>query len=270
MIGDVNQIPYIDRDQICPISHSKPSSFPKVTQTLKCSYRCPVDVVYALYKFYDGLYSKNKVVKSMRYLPYTENVTVISNTMENTLYLVHLQADKDYLIRQGYGVASNSRVLTINEAQGLTFRHTVLIRMNSKPLLIYDKIEFSIVAISRHTQLFVYYTDVSDATLSLIGSIMSMDELGLNAWNLVREMEDKSVGGDYFPEDVLMLPDSHAFFYEEPLLSLPHASHPQLRPGLAGVSLSNELRDRSWEEPVYSEDIRYLQLWYDDKFMVRV
>lgn len=25
-------------------------------------------------------------------------------------------------------------------------------------------------------------------------------------------------------------------------------------------------RDRPWEEPCYSEDIRYLQLWYDDKF----
>lgn len=105
MIGDVDQIPYIDRDQICPISYSQPSSF-------------------------------SKTIKSVSYKPYTNNATVISKNMDNTLYLFHLQADKEYLIRQGYGVATTSRVLTINEAQGLTFQHTVLIRMNSKPLLI--------------------------------------------------------------------------------------------------------------------------------------
>lgn len=99
MIGDVNQILYIDRDQMCPIRYSKPSSFAKVTQSLKCSYRCPVDVVYALHKFYDGLYSSNSVVKSVAYKPYTENVTIIPKDLEYTLYLVHLQADKEYLIR---------------------------------------------------------------------------------------------------------------------------------------------------------------------------
>ena len=33
MIGDVNQISYIDRDQICPIRYSKPSSIARVTQS---------------------------------------------------------------------------------------------------------------------------------------------------------------------------------------------------------------------------------------------
>ena len=136
MIGDVDQIPYIDRDQICPISYSQLSSFSKVARTLKCSYRCPLDVAYTFHRCYDGLYSKNETIKSVSYKPYTDNVTVISKSMDNTLYLVHLQADKEYLIRQGYGVATTSKALTINEAQGLTFQHTVLIRMNSKPLLI--------------------------------------------------------------------------------------------------------------------------------------
>ena len=51
--------------------------------------------------------------------------------------------------------------------------------------------EFSIVAISRHIDTFVYYTDVSDATSSLIGSAMSMDEHSPKTWNPIREMEDK-------------------------------------------------------------------------------
>lgn len=81
----------------------------------------------------------------------------------------------------------------------------------------------------------MYYTDVSDATLSLVESVSSMDDQTLTLINLIREMEDKSIGGDYFPEDISMLPDSHAFFYEEPLLSVPHASHSLLRPKSAGV-----------------------------------
>lgn len=81
----------------------------------------------------------------------------------------------------------------------------------------------------------MYYTDVSDATLSLVGSVSSMDDQTLTLINLIREMEDKSIGGDYFPEDISMRPDSHAFFYEELLLSVPHASHSLLRPKSAGV-----------------------------------
>jgi hypothetical protein len=53
---------------------------------------------------------------------------------------------------------------------------------------------------------------------------------------------------------------------QEPLLSIPHVTHSLLRPAQFNVPLSNELRERPWEEPAYSEDIRYLQLWYDDKF----
>lgn len=44
---------------------------------------------------------------------------------------------------------------------------------------------------------FVYY-DVSDATLSLVGSVSSMDDQALTLINLIREMEDKSVGGGLF------------------------------------------------------------------------
>lgn len=42
-----------------------------------------------------------------------------------------------------------------------------------------------------------------------------------------------------------------------------HASHSLLGPTTTGSMLSNELRERSWDETIHSEDIRYLQLWYD-------
>ena len=121
------------------------------------------------YKFYDDLCSRNPTVKSLTYKPFTENVTLIPKELENTLYLVRLQADKEYLIRQGFGAAKSSEVLTVNEAQSLTFKHTDLIRKNPKPLLIYDKVEYSIIAVSRHTETFVYYTDVPVA--ALVGKI---------------------------------------------------------------------------------------------------
>lgn len=47
---------------------------------------------------------------------------------------------------------------------------------------------------------------------------------------------------------------------------MPHASHSLLGPTTTGSMLSNELREIPWEETIHSEDIRYLQLWYD-KFL---
>ena len=71
------------------------------------------------------------------------------------MFLTHLQADKDELKKNGYGTGKGSKVLTINEAQGLTFKHIVNIGVTAKPVRIFAERSWAIVAISRHTDLYV-------------------------------------------------------------------------------------------------------------------
>lgn len=125
---------------------------------------------------------------------YTENVSLIEKNCDNTLYLVHFQADKDYLIKEGYGIGKGSKVLTIHEAQGLTFDKVLLMRLNSKPLMLYDKLAYSIVAISRHRKEFVYYSDVYDVTSRLIDVSVNEDSESLRVWNRVNKARDSRAG----------------------------------------------------------------------------
>lgn len=268
MIGDVNQIPYVDRDHICSLYYYHPSKFSNITMVLNCSYRCPLDVIYSLSYKYPGICGISKVTKSMEIKSYSENVTCIPKS-ENTLYLVHFQSDKDSLLREGYAKLKGSKVLTIHEAQGLTFQHTILIRTKSKPLLLYDKVEYSIVAISRHTKSFVYFTDASDATSSLINRSFDMSGKDLEEWNALQKVR-KAGGNLYFPSERMLLPDPHRYGFEDALLNIPHSTHPSMVPVVVNAAISYELHEKPVITPGMSVDINYLQAWYDDKFMEAV
>ena len=69
LIGDKNQIPFVDRDHIISLQYEHPSVFCDVTTTLKYSYRCPIDVVYTLRDIYPGIYIKNVRTNTMRVEP---------------------------------------------------------------------------------------------------------------------------------------------------------------------------------------------------------
>nr|UDL14011.1 MAG: RNA dependent RNA polymerase [Xiangshan martelli-like virus 3] len=269
MIGDVQQIPYVDRDHMFVQRYSRPDCFAGITKVLKCTYRCPIDVAMSLERHYPGLYSVSTVIRSMNTLSYSENVTSIPKNKDSCLYLVHFQADKDHFKREGYGVGHGATVLTIHEAQGLTFEHVILIRTNSKPLKLYDELAYSIVAISRHTRTFFYYSDVSDSTSKLIYSVSDVDCMTLRERNnrnkVMDGMSAGAVASDFVASEIVYDLDRHGFTYEEALLDLEHATHPVVRARVIGNSVTASAGCVPVSSVGLDEDVRYLQLWYDDK-----
>lgn len=130
LIGDVNQLPYIDRENLFKQLYVRPELVASVSQDLLCTYRNPMDVAYALSEVYSGIYSSRPVVKSLIRKPFKDEQ--IPKSLSNTLYLVHTQGEKQSLTIEGYGKGEGSRVLTIHEAQGLTYGRVVIVRTTTK------------------------------------------------------------------------------------------------------------------------------------------
>lgn len=262
MIGDIHQIPYVDREHMCSVLYHVPSRFADITKSLNRTYRCPVDVTYALSAFYEGLHTTNGIILSVRQLTYSGNVTHIDKACTNTLFLVHLQADKDALVSEGYGKASGSAVLTVHEAQGLTFNHVICIRRNSKPLEIFSSLPYAIVAISRHRESFVYYTDAEDAITGLVKKAKTLDASSLSVWNRKRYAANLSAGG-VMRAPMTIREDTHRTD-ENLTRDLPADTHNVLvLEKDTGISFA--LKEKPSLKGVWEEDLSYLQLWYDDK-----
>lgn len=166
LVGDRNQLPYIDRLNLFPLHYAKPQSI-NISKQLLCTRRNPQDVAYALSEIYSGIYSANTLSRSLS-LQAFKGARIPNNP--NTLYLTHTQAEKALLISQGYGKEQNSRTLTIHEAQGLTSESVIIVRTTEKRSNITCSVPHAVVAISRHTKTCVYYTDrrVDDAIARLI------------------------------------------------------------------------------------------------------
>ena len=119
LIGDVNQLPYINRENLFEMRYHRPNLVTKISQELLCTHRNPMDVAYALREIYSGMYSSAPRIKSLEQRRYKG--AQIPNTQPNTLFLVHTQEEKETLTNQGYGSGTGSCILTIHEAQGLTY-----------------------------------------------------------------------------------------------------------------------------------------------------
>lgn len=160
LIGDVNQIPFIDRLNLFQLSYVRPDKVASISRQLLCTHRNPVDVAYALRSYYPGIYSSCRDIRSLSRTRYSG--LAIPATNINTLYLTHTQGDKTTLKTQGVGSGDGSAVMTIHESQGLTFDHVVIVRPTTKPLPIFGSQPHAVVAISRHRKTCVYYSDVVD------------------------------------------------------------------------------------------------------------
>lgn len=160
LIGDVNQLPYIDRENLFELRYRRPDLVATVGQELMCTHRNPIDVAYTLREVYSGIYSARSKVHSLKLERYTGSQ--IPKTVPNTLFLVHTQDEKEHLISQGFGTGTGSRTLTIHEAQGLTYESVFIIRTMATKLRLHDSVPHAVVAVSRHTNTCVYYTDFSE------------------------------------------------------------------------------------------------------------
>ncbi|CAK1604660.1 unnamed protein product [Parnassius mnemosyne] len=190
LIGDINQLPYIDRENLFAMQYTRPSLVTTISQELLCTHRNPMDVAYALSEIYNGIYSSRSQVHSLERKRYTG--VVIPGTLPNTLYLVYTQAEKESLTSQGYGSGPGSRILTVHEAQGLTYGTVVIMRTTTEKHKIYDSVQHAVVAVSRHTVSCVYYTDdCDDATGRLIESAMAATTNRIKEYNLKMALKSR-------------------------------------------------------------------------------
>lgn len=269
IIGDIHQIPYVDREHMCELRYETPAVFADVTSVKEITYRCPMDVTYAISKLYPNLCTMSLVTLSVTQKPWSSNAAIIPKGVDQCLYLTHNQPDKDVLVKAGYGVGSGSTVLTIHEAQGLTFPHVICIRSQPRALAIFSRSEYALVAISRHTQSFVYYTDVPDALSAFIKRAQSMDPAALQSWNAPRlraaqkKLTPISAGGLLCEGETLMVPLTGATTGEY-ALGLPEVSHAPMMPTVPDRVAESTFRKLPKFRPNVDTDVAFLQTFYDD------
>ncbi|XP_046977642.1 uncharacterized protein LOC124543462 [Vanessa cardui] len=160
LVGDINQLPYIDRENLFEMRYCRPNLTTDITHELSCTYRCPMDVAYAISDVYRAIYSANPVVHSLKMDRFTG--AKIPTDQAGTLYLVYTQEEKKLLIDQGYGRGEGSRVMTIHEAQGQTYGEVIIVQTRRVGLSIHRSVPHAVVAITRHTNTCAYYTDCYD------------------------------------------------------------------------------------------------------------
>lgn len=269
IIGDIHQIPYVDREHMCKLQYETPAVFADVTSVKEITYRCPMDVTYAISDLYPNLCTMSLVTVSVNQKPWSSNNTHVTKTVEGCLYLTHTQPDKDALIKAGYGKGAGSAVMTIHEAQGLTYAHVVCIRSQPKALAIYSRSEYALVAISRHTKSFVYYTDVDDALTKLIRKAQSKDPAALQIWNAPRltaakkKLTPLTAGGLLWEADTVLSPLANPTTGDY-MAGLPEVSHAPLMPLAPERIAESSFRKLPKFRPNVDTDVAFLQTFYDD------
>ncbi|KAG8278058.1 Cadherin EGF LAG seven-pass G-type receptor 2 [Homalodisca vitripennis] len=159
LVGDKQQIPFINTTNY-NMTYYDITRVAEVTQVLSFSYRCTNSVTTLLASYYEqGMVTCNPV-KNETSLKYLEDIKELR--LDKDLYevLVFKQAEKRALNNLGFNVS------TVHEFQGKQAGHVAVIRTSRKKEDIYDSLPHCIVAISRHTQSFTYFTPTGDDTLS--------------------------------------------------------------------------------------------------------
>lgn len=179
VVGDSQQIPYIERSSM-KTRWYKLSEFCDPSENLTTTRRCPVDICYALSSHYENLATTNTVLKSVQ--PTVRNGD-FHQLEPDTLVLAFTQKEKIMLV-ETLKRYKKLAIHTIHEAQGLTSKRVVLVRIDSAKKEIYNSIPHAIVALSRHTESFRYLTTgTEDAVLLLIEKLKYKTEEELMLWN---------------------------------------------------------------------------------------
>lgn len=160
LIGDVNQLPYIDRENLFKIRYSRPNLTVGISCELSCTHRNPKDVAFAISEVYDVIYSSSPIIHSLRMEGFTGSRIPVKQ--DRTLYLTFTQEEKKALLSRGYGAGEGSRIMTIHEAQGQTSENVIVVQTRAERLSIHDSVSHAVVAVTRHTNTCVYYSDNKD------------------------------------------------------------------------------------------------------------
>ncbi|UHM27628.1 MAG: hypothetical protein FVV1_gp1 [Fushun virga-like virus 1] len=176
MIGDIKQIPYVNRTAL-DVRYSKIDLIVKPSKLLEISYRCTLSTAVALSPLYCsgtnkciGMYSVNDRYREME----IKRIASIDSVHidDRIQYLTYLQSEKMALQKRGA-----KHVNTIHEFQGKEADDIVLVRGSSKMIDIYDKEAYNLVAISRHKKTFTYYTmaTAKDTMAKWINNVNALD-----------------------------------------------------------------------------------------------
>jgi hypothetical protein len=173
LYGDPAQIPFINRTKLSLTCTRFLSTDFAETLELDVTHRCPSDVVSLMRDVYPTWTTSSKVTSSLRKSLLGVGVEAIPSDpglgvrkradAPGFAFLTLTQTEKDML----QAIRRNHVVMTVHEAQGLTFTSVVLVRWNVKPSPIHEnRVGFHahmVVALTRHTHAFQY---VSLAKLS--------------------------------------------------------------------------------------------------------
>nr|DBA44328.1 TPA_asm: RdRp [Cotesiavirus virgavi] len=155
MIGDQNQIPFINRLPRCKVMYYSPLNFTSNIVHLSVSYRCTLTTAALLSPTYEkGMKSVNNVQNDFEFRVFRSFADITYDP--NSQYLVFTQSEKLEFIKRRF-----LNCKTIHEYQGKQADSVVVIRTVPKALPLYDSKEHALVAISRHRKSFVYYSPVS-------------------------------------------------------------------------------------------------------------
>ncbi|AYL60135.1 putative RNA-dependent RNA polymerase [Ying Kou virus] len=168
LLGDMLQIPFVNRTPEFRTKCNRLSMFVPVIETLYVSYRCPSDVVARLNSKYLECNIPNGVnygLLSTKYAANTCKLVRLSNDNfpkdHDVQYLVFTQPEKTKLLTM------KLKVSTVHEFQGKEAKHIRVVRLNPFPQTeIFHRFSYALVALTRHTESLTYYTRVTSDALS--------------------------------------------------------------------------------------------------------
>ncbi|APG77763.1 hypothetical protein [Wuhan insect virus 8] len=170
-LGDVLQIPFVNRTPDFECKYLDLASFVPISSVLDISYRCPVDIAWRLNSEYyainssfginKGLRSTNAKFNSAEYIKITNINDVPVN--RSFKYLTFTHSDKDAVRNLGLDVS------TVHEFQGKEHDTVVVVRLNQYVQEeIFKNFSYALVALTRHRVRCMYYTRVDTDALSTL------------------------------------------------------------------------------------------------------
>nr|UXV25350.1 ORF1a [peony leafroll-associated virus] len=182
--GDVNQIPFINREVCFPMRHEKIDTSDGEFEYTTTSYRCPADVRYYLSSLKDGKkgqlypggvkpFGSEKPLRSLEKIAIASEEDVLAE--EADAYLTFNQDDKGKLLRAAAATGQKITAMTIHEAQGKTFERVVLARLKKPDDSVMSSRPHILVGLSRHTKSLKYATYNAKLDDPLGSAISSVD-----------------------------------------------------------------------------------------------
>jgi len=162
MVGDVLQIPFVPRVREYEVKYKRLDALFDIVETYYLSYRCPRDVCALFDPDYKAVNRGilDKGFKTTSTVGQSLKVVKISSVSSvpltpGTTYLTMKQSEKQAL----RGLYPNIVVSTVHEYQGKQSKNIALVRLSQIPgETIYLDTAYVLVAMTRHTHTFVYYT----------------------------------------------------------------------------------------------------------------